>query len=90
MRVGAVWGKNNNKIKFVGEITVSCYPPSPCPPCAERNCNSHKTYKTKSRRSMFLCQTEKKTMLTERIKANRQKTTKRAKPRELKKKSRKT
>jgi hypothetical protein len=26
MRVGAVWGKNNNKIKFVGEITVFCYP----------------------------------------------------------------
>jgi hypothetical protein len=22
----AVWGENNNKIKFVGEITVSCYP----------------------------------------------------------------
>jgi hypothetical protein len=22
----AVWGENNNKIKFVGEITVFCYP----------------------------------------------------------------
>ena len=32
----AVWGKNNNKIKFVGEITVSCYPPSPYPPYAEK------------------------------------------------------